>query len=63
VFALFADPRLPAQFEGAPEGVADHALMRQLSLALPTLSARRARPARAVPGAADLCARAGSRSA
>ena len=39
VFALFADPRLPPQFEGAPEGVADHALMRRLSVALPTLSA------------------------
>ncbi|MCE9658598.1 MAG: Ig-like domain-containing protein [Burkholderiales bacterium] len=39
VFALFADPRLPPQFEGAPEGVADDALMRQLSAALPTLSA------------------------
>ncbi len=38
VFALFADPRLPPQFEGAPEGVADDALMRQLSAALPTLS-------------------------
>ena len=55
VFALFADPRLPAQFEGAPEGVADHALMRRLSVALPTLSAGDARPPRAVPGAADLC--------
>ena len=33
VFALFGDPRLPPQFEGAPDGVADHALMRRLSLA------------------------------
>ena len=48
-------PRLPPQFEGAPEGVADHALMRRLSVALPTLSAATAGPPRAVPGAADLC--------
>ena len=38
VFAMFGDPRLPAEFAGAPDGAPDHMLLRQVSGALPTLS-------------------------
>ena len=38
VFAMFGDPRLPAEFAGAPDGAPDHQLLRQVSGALPTLS-------------------------
>src|SRR5688572_4069200 len=38
VFALFGDVRLPPEFDGAPDGEPDHMLMRQVSVALPTLS-------------------------
>ncbi len=38
VFALFGDPRLPAELDGAPSELADHLLMREVSGRLPTLS-------------------------
>lgn len=38
VFAMFGDPRLPAEFAGAPDGAPDHMLLRRVSGQLATLS-------------------------
>ena len=38
VFALFGDPRLPMEFEGAPSELPDHLLLREVAGRLPGLS-------------------------